>query len=119
MSMLPKHFPSPRAAAPCALPSRQGPHQPRRKFMSRVKATLALLALASLAWTSVAGAQTKVELNPFAGYYVASDIYNTFAGTNGSNVELTNSFMWGGRLTFSTPRGGIEFAYTRTGSDIK
>jgi hypothetical protein len=87
--------------------------------MSRVKATLALLALASLGWTSLAGAQTKIELNPFAGYYVASDIYNTFAGTNGSNVELTNGLMWGGRLTASTPRGGIEFSYTRTGSDIK
>ena len=88
--------------------------------MFRHKLTvLALLAAGSIACISVASAQTSLEINPFAGYYIASDIYNGY-GTGGSgNVELTNSFMWGGRLTWSSPRGGLEFGYTRTGSDAK
>jgi opacity protein-like surface antigen len=94
--------------------------------MTRLKLSLtalALVAAGSLACISVAGAQTKLEVTPFAGYYIASDIYNSFATgstPNGSgNVALENSFMYGGRLTFSSPRGGLEFAYTRTGSDVK
>ena len=88
--------------------------------MLRHKLTvLALIAAGSIACISVASAQTSLEINPFAGYYIASDIYNGY-GTGGSgNVELTNSFMYGGRLTWSSPRGGFEFAYTRTGSDAK
>jgi len=90
--------------------------------MTRLKPSLtalALVAAGSLACISVAGAQSKLELTPFAGYYIASDIYNSYGTTGTSNVELENSFMWGGRLTASSPRGGIEFAYTRTGSDVK
>jgi hypothetical protein len=77
-----------------------------------------------VAWVAVAGglvaavrpAAADVELNPFAGYYVASDLY----GTTGAKVELTNSFMYGAHLTFNMSRqGGIEFGYTRTGSDAK
>ena len=59
--------------------------------MSRVKATLALLALASLRVDFLAGAQTKIELNPFAGYYVASDIYNTFAGTERKQMSSSRT----------------------------
>ena len=90
--------------------------------MSRLKLSTTALVLAaagSLACISVAGAQMKLEITPFAGYYIASDLYNSFATTGTSNVQLENSFMWGGRLTASSPRGGFEFAYTRTGSDIK
>ena len=89
--------------------------------MSRLKSLKtvpALAAMASLAWVAVAGAQTKLEINPFAGYYIASDIYNGYSANGSGNVELKNSFMYGGRLTWSSPRGGVEFAYTRTGSDV-
>jgi opacity protein-like surface antigen len=91
--------------------------------MPHQKRTLVLLALAAgvLASASVAMAQARMEITPFAGYYIASDLYNAYSssGSGHSNVELTNSFMWGGRLTSSSPRGGIELAYTRTGSEVK
>jgi len=90
--------------------------------MSRLKLTriaLALTAVGCIASLSVANAQMKVEINPFAGYYIASDLYNGYGATSTSHVGLDNSFMYGGRLTFSSPRGGFELAYTRTGSDIK
>ena len=89
--------------------------------MSRPKSMMTVLALAaaaSLACVAVASAQMKVELNPFAGYYIASDLYNGYGSNGSGNVELKNSFMWGGRITWSSPRGGLEFAYTRTGSDV-
>jgi len=83
--------------------------------------TLVLVAAGALACASLAGAQPRWEITPFAGYYIASDLYNAYSSSNpgSSTVELTNSFMWGGRLTGSVPGGGIEFAYTRSGSDIK
>ena len=91
--------------------------------MLRSKPSWAVLAVAAaLVSAAIANAQpAKVEITPFAGYYIASDIYNSYPvnGSGSSNVELTNSFMWGGRLTFSNPRAGVEFAYTRTGSDAK
>ena len=91
--------------------------------MSRLKAiftALALAAAASLACVAVASAQQpRMEITPFAGYYIASDLYNSFGSATGTHVELTNSFMWGARLTASTHKGGLEFAYTRTGSDVK
>ena len=89
--------------------------------MSRPKSiinVLALAAAASLACVAVASAQMKLEINPFAGYYIASDLYNGYSTSGSGNVELKNSFMWGGRLIASSPRGGLEFAYTRTGSDV-
>ncbi|HXJ64330.1 MAG TPA: outer membrane beta-barrel protein, partial [Actinomycetota bacterium] len=72
---------------------------------------------------SSASAQVKWDLTPFAGYYIASDLFNDYAysgsASGGSGVELTNSFAWGGRLTAINRRGAVEFAYTRTGSDVK
>jgi opacity protein-like surface antigen len=59
------------------------------------------------------------DITPFAGYYIASDLYNSYSNNGNSGVELTNSFAWGGRLTSISRRGGLEFAYTRTGSDLK
>jgi opacity protein-like surface antigen len=90
------------------------------EFMSRLKSimtVLALVATGSLASLSVATAQGQIEINPFAGYYIASDLYNGYGATSNSHIGLDNSFMWGGRVTFSSVRGGVEFAYTRTGSD--
>jgi len=91
--------------------------------MSRLKLTwiaLALTAAGSLACISVAGAQSKLEINGFAGYNIASDIYNGYGGVGNttSHVGLDNSLLYGGRLTASSPRGGFEFAYSRTGSDV-
>ena len=84
--------------------------------------TLAVALAIALTNVSIANAQRRIEITPFAGYYIASDLYSAYSSTanpGSSNVELTNSFMWGGRLTASTPRAGVEFAYTRAGSDVK
>lgn len=57
------------------------------------------------------------ELTAFNGYYIASDLYTAIG--SGASVGLDNSYMYGGRLGFyPNPRGGIEFAYTRAGSDL-
>lgn len=62
------------------------------------------------------------ELTPFAGYYIAQDLY-TLSGSSaysGSTLGLLNDFMWGGRLGYyPKPYGGVEFSYTREGSDIE
>jgi opacity protein-like surface antigen len=56
------------------------------------------------------------ELTAFNGYYIASDLYTALNAT----IGLENSYTWGGRLGFyPNPRGGIEFSYTRSGSDLK
>ena len=85
-------------------------------------AVLAALAAAVLCASS-ASAQVKWDITPFAGYYIASDLFNTYpnsgAASGTSGVELTNSFAWGGRLTMINRRGALEFAYTRAGSDMK
>ncbi len=85
-----------------------------------IAVALAAVAVAGPGRVPVANAQQKtVEITPFVGYYIAADIYNSYSSaTSYSSVGLTNSFIWGGRLTASNPRGGIEFAYTRTGSDV-
>ena len=92
--------------------------------MSNLKSLAIVVAAAAVVAAGpgsavVANAQQKiVEITPFAGYYIASDIYNSYGSVQYGHVGLANSFMWGGRLTASNPRGGIEFAYTRTGSDV-
>lgn len=85
------------------------------------KRALAALAVAAtvLASASVAGAQMKVEITPFAGYNIASDIYNGYSTNGGSgNIELQNGLLYGGRLTFGSPRGGFELAWTHTSSEV-
>jgi len=87
------------------------------------RVVLAAALAAGALCTSNASAQVKWDITPFAGYYIASDLFNTYpnsgAASGTSGVELTNSFAWGGRLTAINRRGGLEFAYTRTGSDMK
>src|SRR5512140_3158776 len=54
------------------------------------------------------------ELTPFAGYYIAQDLYTVNGGGayNGSTIGLLNSFMWGGRLGYyPKPYGGVEVSY--------
>jgi hypothetical protein len=84
--------------------------------MSRVVKTVALTVAAVACAASVRPAKADVEISPFAGYYIASDLYNS----TGSKVELTNDVLYGGRITFNMSRqGALEFAYTRTGSDAR
>ena len=84
--------------------------------MKRTRSTAALFltAVAMLANASIACAQgATFEVTPFAGYYFASDLY----GTSGTRVELENDLTWGVLLTRIQGNGGIEFGYTRAGSD--
>ena len=78
-------------------------------------AVVTLVAGASLASVPFARAQqVAVELTPFAGYYIAADLYST----TGTVVGLANDIAYGGRLTFTTNQSfGLEFAYTRTQSN--
>lgn len=90
--------------------------------MRHRKSTWAVLAcVAAIATASAASAQTKLEITPFAGYYIASDLYTSYqtSGGNTAHVELTNSALYGARLTAGNDRGAIEFAWTREGSDVK
>lgn len=82
---------------------------------------LALSVAGVVATVSMASSQARVELTPFVGYYIASDLYNSYAvaGAGVSNVELLNSMLYGGKVTFSSPRSGLELSYTRTGSDVR
>ena len=82
---------------------------------------LALSVAGVVATVSMASSQARVELTPFVGYYIASDLYNSYAtsGPGVSNVQLLNSMDYGGKITFSSPRSGLELGYTRTGSDVK
>ena len=83
------------------------------------RAALAAALAAGALWASTASAQVKWDITPFAGYYIASDLFNSYSNGAQSGVELTNSFAWGGRLTGINRRGALEFAYTRAGSDMK
>jgi opacity protein-like surface antigen len=89
-------------------------------------AALAVVVAGAVTCVPLASAQrgssaVRWEVTPFAGYYIASDIWNSYpsGNSNQGSVELTNSFMWGGKLTGFMPRGGLEFSYTRAGSDAK
>jgi hypothetical protein len=83
-------------------------------------AVSAALVACTLVNAPIAHAQSRLEITPFVGYYIASDLYSSYGGSVApTSVGLENDFMWGGKLTASNERGGIEFAYTRTGSDVK
>ena len=76
-------------------------------------AKLVLLALIFVAaHAPIASAQMQWEFTPFAGYYIASDLYNAYSPTGPGQA-------WGGRLTGTRGHAGLEFAYTRTGSDVQ
>ena len=86
---------------------------------------LALAAALVALTAATAGAQgygigPSWEITAWNGYYVASDLYTALNnGGQGSTVGLSNGYMWGGRLGFNpNPRLGLEFAYTRSGSDV-
>ena len=91
------------------------------RHLKSAGAVLAATLAAAVLCVSNASAQVKWDITPFVGYYIASDLFNTYSSTSAgtSGVELTNSLAWGGRLTAINRRGAVEFAYTRTGSDMK
>ena len=80
-----------------------------------------IAAVLACVHASVAAAQVQWEVTPFAGYYIASDLYNSYSttGPGQAKVGLSDSFMWGGRLTGIRGHVGIDLAYTRSGSDIR
>ena len=81
---------------------------------------LLVAAVLLAASASIASAQVQWEITPFAGYYIASDLYNSYSTTVAGNarVGLTDSFLWGARLTGIRGHVGIDLSYTRAGSDI-
>jgi len=94
-------------------------------FLKLVTGGLMALSLCFAAGT--ASAQTgrpygpSTELTVFNGYYIAQDLYTVVSGGgSGSTIGLSNSYMYGVRLGFfPQPYGGVELAWTRTGSDIE
>jgi hypothetical protein len=63
----------------------------------------------------------STEVTVFNGYYIAQDLYTVVSGGgSGSTIGMSNSYMYGVRLGFyPQPYGGLEFAWTRTGSDVE
>ncbi len=94
-------------------------------FLKVVTGGLAVGALCLSVGT--ASAQTSrpygpsTELTVFNGYYIAQDLYTVVSGGGaGSTIGMANSYMYGVRLGFyPQPYGGLEFAWTRTGSDVE
>ncbi len=77
-------------------------------------AILALSGLGASRAEAQYSAGRSVELTPFVGYNIASDLYGYYA-----TVPLENGLMWGGRLTVNpNRRSGVEFAYTRATSEV-
>lgn len=94
-------------------------------FRKLVTAGLTLLGLCLSVGTSSAQTGRKygpsTEVTVFNGYYIAQDLYTVVSGGgSGSTVGMSNSYMYGVRLGFyPQPYGGLEFAWTRTGSDVE
>ena len=95
-------------------------------ILKAVAGSLAALGLCLSVGTASAQSSGRAygpstELTVFNGYYIAQDLYTVVSGGGeGSTVGLSNSYMYGARLGFfPQPYGGIEFAWTRTGSDVE
>lgn len=77
--------------------------------------TITILALSASQALAQYGGQKKIELTPFGGWYIASDLYTTV----GAQIGINNSVIYGGRLgIFPSPRGGLEVSYSRASSDL-
>jgi opacity protein-like surface antigen len=73
--------------------------------------TAAFLALSA----SHASALERLEITPFGGWYIASDLY-TYGG---AQIGINNSVIYGGRVgLFPNARFGIEGSYSRAESDL-
>ncbi len=83
--------------------------------------TAALLGAVALAWSAPQaaaqyGESKKIEITPFGGWYIASDLYTTV----GSQIGINNSVIYGGRIgIFPNARLGIEGSYSRASSDLE
>lgn len=91
------------------------------RFSSVLTARGVLLAAAVLALSAPQaaaqyGEAKKVEVTPYGGWYIASDLYTTV----GAQIGISNSFIYGGRIgIFPNQRFGIEASYGRASSDLK
>jgi opacity protein-like surface antigen len=93
-----------------------------------MKTAVCALAIAIACASAVpAGAQgsygssggSKAELTLFNGYYIASDLYTSIVDGASAQIGLENSYMWGAKLGLNpNERVGLEFAYTRAGSNL-
>ena len=89
---------------------------------TRSGARAAILAVAVLALSaSQALAQyggdhgKRIEITPFGGWYIASDLYTAA----NAQIGINNSVIYGGRLgIFPNDRLGIEGSYGRASSDL-
>jgi hypothetical protein len=90
-------------------------------FFAVAVSSLVALCLVGLAAPASAQYGPQLELTALYGYFIAQDLYTvTSASGAGTTIGLENSGMYGGRIgLYPKPYGGIEFAYTRTGSDVK
>ena len=96
----------------------------RPRSIHAIALGLAALALGATLLAPAAGAQNYARtttLSVFGGYNVASDLFESeYNSINSATLELTNAFMWGGRLTrFTNEYSAVEFAYTRNSTDLK
>jgi opacity protein-like surface antigen len=86
------------------------------KFLASALASAVLCVSALPAHAQSRGA----ELTIFNGYYIASDLYTSVGTAAGAQIGMANSYMWGARIGVDpNPRTGVEFAYTRIGSDLE
>jgi opacity protein-like surface antigen len=93
----------------------------RALVLSGLALTVAAVTMLGASSASAQQHSKDLALSGFAGYNVASDLYNgTNSGVTGTaSLELKNGFMWGGRVTaFTNPYSAVEFGYARNGSDL-
>ncbi len=77
--------------------------------------TVAIMAMSASAAFAQYGEQKKIELTPFGGWYIASDLYTAA----NAQIGINNSVIYGGRLGFyPNSRLGIEGSYGRATSDL-
>lgn len=78
--------------------------------------TAAILTLSASQAAAQYGEPKKIEITPFGGWYIASDLYVS----NNSKIGISDAFMYGARLgIFPNSRLGIEATWGHTSSDLK
>ena len=75
----------------------------------------AILALSASQAFAQYSDRKKIEITPFGGWYIASDLYTAA----NAQIGINNSVIYGGRLgIFPNDRLGIEGSYGRAASDL-
>jgi opacity protein-like surface antigen len=91
------------------------------RFTSALSGARAVLLAAAILALSASQAiaqygEKKVELTPFGGWYIASDLYTA----SSAQIGINNSVVYGARLgVFPNPKFGIEGSYSRASSDLE